>query len=66
MLGGKSFDDSDVIEQVSWEKGYTATSISGITTATGIKLGSLDSAFDGKGDLFLRGLLRYDIDRRLN
>ena len=63
----KSFDESDVVEQamhVFWEKGYAATSISDITVATGIKRGSLYNAFDGKDDLFLRSLLKYDNERR--
>ncbi|TWU23974.1 HTH-type transcriptional repressor ComR [Novipirellula galeiformis] len=63
----KSFDESDVIEQamqVFWAKGYAATSISDITAATGIKRGSLYNAFDGKDDMFMRGLLKYDIDQR--
>jgi TetR/AcrR family transcriptional repressor of nem operon len=63
----KTFEESDVIEQamqVFWEKGYAATSISDITEATGIKRGSLYNAFDGKDDLFMRSLLKYDIERR--
>ena len=63
----KSFDESEVIElamRVFWAKGYAATSISDITKATGIKRGSLYNAFEGKDDLFMRGLLKYDIDRR--
>lgn len=63
----KSFEESDVIEQamqVFWEKGYAATSISDITEATGIKRGSLYNAFDGKHDLFLKSLLKYDNERR--
>lgn len=63
----KSFDESDVVEQameVFWQKGYAATSISDITDATGIKRGSLYNAFDGKHDLFVRGLLKYGSDRR--
>jgi len=63
----KSFEESDVIEQameVFWKKGYAATSISDITNATGIKRGSLYNAFDGKHDLFVRGLLKYGDDRR--
>lgn len=63
----KSFDESDVIEQameVFWEKGYAATSISDITDATGIKRGSLYNAFEGKDDLFLQSLLKYDSGRR--
>ncbi len=63
----KSFEESDVVEQamqVFWEKGYAATSISDITEATGIKRGSLYNAFDGKDDLFLRSLLKYDTEKR--
>lgn len=63
----KTFDESDVIEKtmaVFWEKGYAATSISDITAATGIKRGSLYNAFNGKEDLFLQSLLKYDNERR--
>ena len=63
----KNFEESDVIEKtmaVFWEKGYAATSISDITAATGIKRGSLYNAFNGKEDLFLQSLLKYDNERR--
>lgn len=63
----KTFEESDVIEQTMalfWEKGYAATSISDITAATGIKRGSLYNAFNGKEDLFLQALLKYDNERR--
>mgnify|MGYP003640901414 FL=1 len=63
----KTFEEADVIEQamqVFWKKGYAATSISDITEATGIKRGSLYNAFEGKDDLFLRALLKYDNERR--
>ncbi|QDT10796.1 TetR/AcrR family transcriptional regulator [Planctomycetes bacterium K23_9] len=63
----KSFDESDVIErtmEVFWLKGYSATSISDITEATGIKRGSLYNAFGGKRDLFVRSLLKYGGERR--
>lgn len=59
----KSFEKSDVVEQsmhLFWEKGYAATSISDITRATGIQRGSLYNAFDGKDELFVESLLRYD------
>jgi TetR/AcrR family transcriptional repressor of nem operon len=59
----KSFEKSDVIERTMhlfWEKGYSATSISDITRATGIQRGSLYNAFDGKDELFVESLLRYD------
>ncbi|QDS94498.1 HTH-type transcriptional repressor ComR [Roseimaritima multifibrata] len=63
----KSFEESDVVEQamrVFWQKGYNATSISDITAATGIKRGSLYNAFNGKEDLFLRSLMKYDQEHR--
>ncbi|QDU36943.1 HTH-type transcriptional repressor ComR [Maioricimonas rarisocia] len=63
----KSFDESDVVDcamRVFWEKGYASTSISDITDATGIKRGSLYNAFEGKHDLFLKSLLKYDDEQR--
>ena len=64
----KSFDESDVIDQVMevfWEKGYEATSISDLTEATGLKRGSLYNAFgDGKQELFFRSLRKYDTEQR--
>lgn len=63
----KSFEESEVIDQVMevfWEKGYAATSISDLTKATGIKRGSLYNAFDGKADLFMRSLVKYDQEQR--
>ena len=63
----KSFDESEFLEtvmQIFWEKGYAATSISDITEATGIKRGSLYNAFDGKDDLFLQAILKYDNEKR--
>ncbi len=64
----KSFDENAVIGQIMevfWEKGYEATSISDLTEATGLKRGSLYNAFgDGKQELFLRSLLKYDQEQR--
>ncbi|MEW4529163.1 TetR/AcrR family transcriptional regulator [Maioricimonas sp. JC845] len=63
----KSFDESDVVDQamqVFWEKGYAGTSISDIIESTGVKRGSLYNAFEGKQDLFLRALLKYDDEQR--
>jgi len=62
----KTFDESDVIDramQIFWEKGYAATSITDITDATGIKRGSLYNAFEGKHDLFLKSILKYEGQR---
>ena len=67
MSWEKSFDESEVVDQtmkVFWQKGYAATSISDITAATGIKRGSLYNAFDGKDELFLQSLQKYDEEYR--
>ena len=63
----KTFKESDVIEQVMqvfWEKGYSATSISDLTEATGIKRGSLYNAFQSKEGLFIKSLLKYENEKR--
>lgn len=63
----KTFEESDVIDQamqVFWDKGYADTSISDITAATGIKRGSLYNAFEGKRELFIKSLMKYDNDKR--
>ena len=36
-----------------WDKGYEATSLSDIMTATGLRKGSLYSLFGGKRDMYL-------------
>lgn len=46
-----------------WEHGYHATSLTDLTTATGLHRGSLYSAFGDKHRLFLAALQRYS---RLN
>ncbi len=63
----KSFDMTEAVEralQVFWEKSYTGTSISDLTSAIGIKRGSLYNAFEGKQDLFVKSLLKYDREYR--
>ena len=63
----KTFEESDVIEQVMqvfWKKGYSATSISDLTEATGIKRGSLYNAFQSKDGLFIKSLLKYENEQR--
>ncbi|MFG0267263.1 MAG: TetR/AcrR family transcriptional regulator [Rhodopirellula sp. JB055] len=63
----KSFEKAEVVEQsmqVFWEKGYAATSISDITHATGVQRSSLYNAFEGKHELFIESLLRYDQSTR--
>ena len=63
----KSFDPAEAIEramQVFWAKGYAETSISDLTAATGIQRGSLYNAFAGKRQLFVKALLKYDLEHR--
>ncbi|QDS87875.1 HTH-type transcriptional repressor ComR [Rosistilla oblonga] len=63
----KSFDEAEVLDKamhVFWEKGYASTSITDLTTATGIQRGSLYNAFSGKQELFVRSLLKYDTEQR--
>jgi AcrR family transcriptional regulator len=45
-----------------WDKGYEATSLSDIMTATGLRKGSLYSLFGGKRDMYLKALMRYERD----
>src|SRR5579884_3494772 len=42
-----------------WERGYHATSLTDLTTATGLHRGSLYGAFGDKHQLFLAALRRY-------
>ena len=58
----RTFDESDVIAAARnefWSRGYTATSIDDLTTATGLGKGSLYGAFGDKHGLFLRALDDY-------
>lgn len=63
----KNFDTDLALEQamkVFWDKGYDATSMTDLTKAMGINKGSLYNAFGGKRALFLKALLKYDLDHR--
>ncbi|MEM8934191.1 MAG: TetR/AcrR family transcriptional regulator [Acidobacteriota bacterium] len=63
----KSFDRDQALEQaivLFWEKGYTATGISDLTSHMGIGRQSLYDTFGGKHELFLEALRRY-VDRRV-
>jgi TetR/AcrR family transcriptional regulator, transcriptional repressor for nem operon len=59
----REFQPEDVIEEAMqqfWERGYRATSIGDLVTATGVRPGSLYGAFrGGKRALFLGSLARY-------
>jgi TetR/AcrR family transcriptional repressor of nem operon len=58
----RTFDESDVIAAARdefWSRGYTATSIDDLTSATGLGKGSLYGAFGDKHGLYLRALDDY-------
>lgn len=57
MGRNKSYDEETVLQalaQLFAETGYEATSIDQISTATGMKRGSIYQAFDSKANLFRR------------
>ncbi|MGH8881640.1 MAG: TetR/AcrR family transcriptional regulator [Stackebrandtia sp.] len=59
----RKFDESDVIaaaREEFWTRGYGATSVDDLTTATGLGKGSLYGAFKDKRHLFLRALADYN------
>ena len=63
----KSFDVEEVIARavkVFWEKGYERTSISELVEATGVPRQSLYNAVGCKRELFVKALLKYDIESR--
>ncbi len=50
--------------EVFWEKGFEATSMSDLTDAMGINKGSLYNSFGGKRSLFVKVLMKYDVENR--
>lgn len=63
----KSFDVDEAIAdamKVFWEKGYERTSISDLVEATGVPRQSLYNAVGCKRELFIKVLLKYDIEHR--
>lgn len=55
MAGVRQFDEATVVEQalaVFWDKGFRATSMLDLATATGVQRGSLYHAYGGKEQLF--------------
>lgn len=63
----KSFDTDLAIDKatkVFWAKGYEATSLSDLLSATGINKGSFYNAFGSKKQLFTESLLKYDRENR--
>jgi len=62
MSSQRQFDLNEALDQmveVFWRKGYSATSIQELETATGLSRPSLYAAFGGKGQMFLAVLSRY-------
>lgn len=62
MARPREFDERVVLDAARdefWEHGVAATSISRLSEATGLSVGSLYKAFDSKGELCARTLDRY-------
>ncbi|MDI1461505.1 TetR/AcrR family transcriptional regulator [Catellatospora sp. KI3] len=58
----REYDTDEVLDRamkVFWAKGYEGTSMADLTAATGLKPGSVYSAFESKAGLFERVLDRY-------
>jgi len=63
----KNFNTDLALQQamkVFWNKGYDATSMTDLTNAMGINKGSLYNAFGGKRALFVKAILKYDLENR--
>lgn len=63
----KEFDVDLAIDRataVFWSKGYVATSLSDLLSATGINRGSFYNAFGSKKKMFIVSLTKYDNDHR--
>ncbi len=59
----KSYDENEVLEgamRAFWQRGYQATSMQDLVTATGINRGSIYAAYVNKRGLFMRALEHYD------
>ncbi len=62
MPRSRQFNENEVMDIVLnlfWKKGYAATSIQDIETATGLKRTSLYNAFGNKRSLFIQALATY-------
>lgn len=63
----KAFDVDKAVENAMtlfWEKGYTESSMAGLLKVTGLTKGSFYNAFGSKRALFIKSLLKYDIENR--
>ncbi|RPE37742.1 TetR family transcriptional regulator [Streptomyces sp. Ag109_O5-1] len=62
MVGQRQFDEKQTLDRVLetfWNKGYGATSMQDLATATGVQRGSLYNAYRDKETLFLRAFQGY-------
>lgn len=62
MARPREFDYDETLERAMylfWRRGYQATSITDIESATGLTKGSIYKAFDNKRNLFVKCLERY-------
>ena len=63
----KTFNEEDATDRAMtlfWTNGYEPTSIADLTQAMGINKGSLYHSFGSKNKLFIRALLKYDVEHR--
>lgn len=64
MVGIRQFDHDAVVDRAMmlfWRKGYGATSIQDLESATRLRRGSLYNAFGDKQGLFVAALKRYEV-----
>ncbi|SDK35895.1 TetR/AcrR family transcriptional regulator [Nonomuraea jiangxiensis] len=67
MVGQRQFDEKQTlgrVRDVFWAKGYGATSMQDLATASGVQRGSLYNAYRDKETLFLRAYEGYADDMR--
>ena len=65
----KSFDVEEAVRAAMdtfWNHGYERTSIDDLTEATGVKRQSLYNALGEKREMFVKALLKYDLEERRN
>jgi TetR/AcrR family transcriptional repressor of nem operon len=63
MTGQKQHDTTEFIDNAMrafWARGYEGTSIGDLVSATGVNRGSIYANFDGKRDILVAALKRYD------
>lgn len=65
----KSFDVETAISNAMvlfWQKGYAESSMAELLSVTGLSRGSLYNAFNGKRNLFVKSLHKYDEQERVS